>query len=231
MKTIGMLGGMSWESTLEYYRYINMAVKERLGDSHSAPCLLYSFDFHEMKILQHEGKWEELTRQMVEQALNLKKAGAEFIIICTNTMHLMAPDIERETGLEVLHIADAAGAAIKKKGLEKVALLGTKFTMEGAFYKDVLKNNHAVETIIPCEEDREMVHNIIYNELIKGDIREKSRETYAHIIKKLEGQGAQGVILGCTEIPLLIRQQDVSIPIFDTTLIHSMAAVEFALLN
>jgi aspartate racemase len=231
MKTIGMLGGMSWESTLDYYRYINMAVKERLGDSHSAQCLLYSFDFHEMKILQHEGKWEELAGQMLDGALNLKKAGAEFIIICTNTMHLMASVVESHTGLKVVHIADATGAAIKKKGLEKVALLGTKFTMEGTFYKDVLKNNHAVETIIPCKEDREIVHNIIYNELIKGNIREESRKEYVRIIKRLEGQGAQGVILGCTEIPLLIRQQDVSIPIFDTTLIHSMAAVEFALLD
>lgn len=229
MKTIGMLGGMSWESTLDYYRYINLRVKERLGDSHSAQCILYSFDFHEMKIMQHDGNWEELTQQMVEQASNLKKAGASFIVICTNTMHMMAPDIEKKTGLKVLHIADATGMAINRKNLKKVALLGTKFTMEGTFYKDVLKERHAIETIVPSSEEREIVHNIIYNELIKGVIREESRKAYVKIINRLKIEGAQGVILGCTEIPLLIRQQDISIPVFDTTLIHSHAAVEYAL--
>ena len=229
MKTIGMLGGMSWESTLEYYRYMNQAIKEKLGDSHSVQCLLYSFDFHQMKILQHEGKWELLTQQMVDQAMNLKKAGADFIVICTNTMHLMAPDIERETGLKVLHIADAAGMAIKRLDIQTVALLGTQFTMEGTFYKDVLKNHHGIETIIPEKRDRQIVHDIIYNQLIKGDIRDDSRDEYIRIIESLAEQGAQGVILGCTEIPLLIHQKDVSIPVFDTTRIHSIAAVEWAI--
>jgi len=229
MKTIGLLGGMSWESSLEYYRIINEEVKLKLGGSHSAKCLMFSFDFHEVEELQHKGDWEQLTREMVTQAVNLKNAGAEFIVICTNTMHLMAPNIEQGTGLKVVHIADVTGVNIKQKGLKKVTLLGTKFTMEGAFYKDVLEDVHGIEVVIPNENDRQIVHDIIYNELVVGVISQESKKKYAEIIEKLALDGAEGVILGCTEIPLLIKQEDVSIPVFDTTEIHSKAAVKFAI--
>ncbi|MBF4695968.1 aspartate/glutamate racemase family protein [Fusibacter ferrireducens] len=229
MKTIGLLGGMSWESSLEYYRIINEEVKLKLGGSHSAKCVMFSFDFHDVETLQHNGDWESLTKEMVTQAQNLKNAGAEFIVICTNTMHLMAPNIEQETGLKVLHIADVTGKSIKLKNLKKVALLGTKFTMEGDFYKAVLKDKHDIDVIIPNESDRQIVHDIIYNELVVGIINPESKLQYAKIIEKLASDGAEGVILGCTEIPLLIQQQDVSIPVFDTTEIHSKAAVSFAL--
>jgi len=229
MKTIGLLGGMSWESSLEYYRIMNEEVKLKLGGSHSAKCLMFSFDFHEVEELQHKGDWEQLTRVMVTQAINLKNAGAEFIVICTNTMHLMAPNIEQGTGLKVVHIADVTGEKIKQKGLKKVALLGTKFTMEGAFYKDVLKDVHGIEVIIPNESERQIVHDIIYDELVVGIISQESKKRYAAIIEKMAMDGAEGVVLGCTEIPLLIKQEDVSIPVFDTVEIHSKAAVKFAI--
>lgn len=229
MKTIGIIGGMSWESSLEYYRIMNEGAKARLGNVHSAKCLMFSFDFKEVEELQHEGKWEELTQMMVDQAMNLKAGGAEFIVIATNTMHLMAPDIEKATGLKVLHIADATGEKIKEQGLKKVALLGTKFTMEGTFYKKVLKEVHGIDVIIPSEEDRQIVHDVIYHELIQGTINVESKKAYAKIIEKLANNGAEGVILGCTEIPALIKKEDVSIPIFDTTTIHSEAAIAYAL--
>lgn len=229
MKTIGMIGGMSWESSLEYYRLMNQEVRMRLGGSHSVDCLLYSFDFQKIEELQHQGDWEELTREMVKQGMNLKQGGAEFLVICTNTMHKMAPDLERETGLRVLHIADATGKEIKRRGLSKVLLLGTKFTMEGEFYRAVLKENHGIDVVIPGDEDREIVHRVIYQELVKGKIWDKSRVEYARIIEESKGAGAEGVVLGCTEIPLLIHQEDVSIPVFDTTAIHSIAAVDWAL--
>ncbi len=229
MKTIGLLGGMSWESSLEYYRIINEEIKLKLGESHSAKCVMFSFDFYDVETLQHKGDWDALTKEMVKQATNLKHAGAEFIVICTNTMHLMAPSIEQKTGLKVLHIANATGDAIRLKGLKKVALLGTKFTMEGDFYKSILEENHGIEVIIPTESDRQIIHDIIYKELVVGIINPESKLNYTEIIEKLALDGAEGVILGCTEIPLLIKQQDVSIPVFDTTDIHSKAAVEFAL--
>lgn len=229
MKTIGMIGGMSWESSLEYYRLMNEEVRARLGGSHSVDCLLYSFDFQKIEELQHQGDWEELTREMVKQGMNLKQGGAEFLVICTNTMHKMAPDLERETGLRVLHIADATGKEIKRRGLSKVLLLGTKFTMEGEFYRAVLKENHGIDVVIPGDEDREIVHHVIYQELVKGKICDKSRAEYARIIEQSKEAGAEGVVLGCTEIPLLIHQEDVSIPVFDTTAIHSIAAVDWAL--
>jgi len=231
MKTIGLIGGMSWESSLEYYRILNEETKRALGVSHSAKCLMYSFDFHEVELLQRSGDWDALTKEMVEQANNLKKAGADFIVICTNTMHLMAPDIESDTGLKVLHIADATGDEIQRKGLKKVALLGTKFTMEGTFYKNVLKDRHDIDVIIPNEEDRQVIHNIIYTELILGNIRPESHKAYVEIIEKLANQGAEGVILGCTEIPLLVKSGDTSIPVFDTTDIHSKAAVHYAIMK
>lgn len=229
MKTIGLLGGMSWESSLEYYRIINEETKKSLGQSHSSKCLMYSFDFQEIESLQHKGDWEQLTSEMILQATNLKKAGADFIVICTNTMHLMAPDIEAKTGLKVLHIADATGAEIRKQGFKKVALLGTNFTMQGTFYKDVLKERQDVDVIIPEDVDRKLVHDIIYNELVLGTINNESKKKYIEIINKLSKKGAEGVILGCTEIPLLIKQEDVDIPVFDTTEIHSKAAVRYAI--
>lgn len=229
MKTIGLIGGMSWESSVDYYRIINEETRNILGGSHSSKCLMYSFDFHEIEELQNKNSWEELTEEMVLQADNLKKAGADFIVICTNTMHIMAPDIEKRTGLKVLHIADVTGEEIKRKSIGKVALLGTKFTMEGTFYKKVLKDKHDIDVVIPNDEDREVIHNIIYNELVRGIIKDDSRQKYIKIIDKLVDKGAEGVVLGCTEIPLLIKQKDVSIPIFNTTEIHSKAAVRYAI--
>lgn len=229
MKKIGMLGGMSWESSLEYYRIMNEEVKTILGGTHSANCLLYSFDFQQIERLQHEGKWDELTRIMVEEAINLKKAGADLIVICTNTMHLVAASIEAATSLPVLHIADVTGEAIKQESLKKVALLGTRFTMESSFYRDLLTERYEIELMIPNEEDRQRIHDIIYDELIFGITTEESRLAYTRIIESLQADGAEGVILGCTEIPLLIQQRHVSIPLFDTTYIHATAAVHKAL--
>ncbi|MCT4785900.1 aspartate/glutamate racemase family protein [Exiguobacterium aestuarii] len=229
MKKIGMLGGMSWESSLEYYRIMNEEVKSILGGTHSANCLLHSFDFHRIERLQHEGNWDELTRVMIHEALNLKKAGAELIVICTNTMHLMADAIEVATSLPVLHIADVTGQAIRQENLKKVALLGTRFTMESSFYRDLLKERYEIELMIPNEEDRQRIHDIIYDELIFGITTDESRLIYTRIIESLQVAGAEGVILGCTEIPLLIQQQHVSIPLFDTTYIHATAAVRKAL--
>ena len=229
MKTIGLIGGMSWESSLEYYRIVNKTVKEKLGGLHSCKCLMYSVDFGVIEALQHQNKWDELTKLMIEAAQNLKHGGADFIVICTNTMHKMAPEIEHATGLNVLHIADVTGAAISKNQIQKVGLLGTRFTMEGDFYKKRLKDNYDIEVIIPEDADRQIIHDIIYNELCLGIIKDDSRQKYIDIINKLCANGAEGIILGCTEIPLLIKQSDVLIPVYDTTKIHAESAVEFAL--
>lgn len=229
MKTMGLIGGMSWESSLEYYRIVNETVKEKLGGLHSCKCLLYSVDFAVIEALQHQNKWDELTKLMIEAAQNLKHGGADFIVICTNTMHKMAPEIEHATGLNVLHIADVTGAAISKNQIQKVGLLGTRFTMEGDFYKKRLKDNYDIEVIIPEDTDRQIIHDIIYNELCLGVIKDDSRQKYIDIINKLCANGAEGIILGCTEIPLLIKQSDVLIPVYDTTKIHAESAVDFAL--
>ncbi|QXE18166.1 aspartate/glutamate racemase family protein [Clostridium sp. 001] len=229
MKKIGLIGGMSFESTLEYYRIINETVKKTLGGLHSAECILYSVDFNEIEILQHQNKWKELSNIMVNAAQSLKKGGADFIIICTNTMHKLAPDIESKAGIKVLHIAEATGKKIIEKHIKTVGLLGTKFTMEEDFYKKVLKDKFNINVSIPDEDDREVIHQIIYNELCKGVIKNSSKEKYKQIINKLHLNGAEGIVLGCTEIPLLIQQKDVDIPIFDTTTIHAVSAVKFAL--
>lgn len=229
MKTMGLIGGMSWESSLEYYRIVNETVKEKLGGLHSCKCLMYSVDFGVIEALQHQNKWDELTKLMIEAAQNLKHGGADFIVICTNTMHKMAPEIETATGLNVLHIADFTGAAISKDQIQKVGLLGTRFTMEGDFYKKRLKDNYDIEVIIPEDADRQIIHDIIYNELCLGIIKDDSRQKYIDIINKLCANGAEGIILGCTEIPLLIKQSDVLIPVYDTTKIHAESAVDFAL--
>lgn len=229
MKKIGLIGGMSWESSLEYYRIINETIKQKLGGLHSAKCILYSVDFAETNTLQHEGKWKDLTELMIEAAQKLEKAGAEFIVICTNTMHKTAGDIQNNVNIPILHIADATAEKILSKGLRKVGLLGTKFTMEEDFYKRRLKERFDIEVIIPDSNEREIIHNIIYNELCLGILKHSSKERFQKVIKNLAANGAEGVILGCTEIPLLIKEEDVDIPLFDTTNIHAKSAVEFAL--
>jgi len=232
MKVIGLLGGMSWESSLEYYRIINETVKERLGGLHSAKCILYSVDFEEIELLQHESKWDELTKIMIESAQNLEKAGANMVLICTNTMHKMANEVQNAIQIPLLHIADAAAEKVKEKNLKKVGLLGTKYTMEQDFYKGRIKEKYNIDVIIPdTDDEREDVHNVIFNELCLGQIKDESREKYKKIIKNLAKNGAEGIILGCTEIPLLINQKDFAIPIFDTTLIHCISAVDYALNN
>jgi len=229
MKTIGLLGGMSWESSLEYYRIINQAVKRRLGGLHSARCLLYSYDFAEIEALQHADAWAKLTLKMIDGVRSLKAGGADFLVICTNTMHRMAEEIEEATRVPLLHIADATASAIKIQGLEVVGLLGTQFTMTGDFYRKRFEEKHKIQVVIPDEADRQTVHSIIYNELVLGEIRRDSRVAYLKVIDHLEAQGAQGVILGCTEIPLLVQQEDLDIPVFDTTTLHAEAAVDWAL--
>jgi len=229
MKTIGLIGGMSWESSAEYYRIINQTVQELLGGLHSAQCILFSFDFQEIEQLQHQGAWEKLTALMIHAAQRLQGAGAELLIICTNTMHKMAEEVQSSVGIPLVHIADAAAEAIMEKKLDKVALLGTRFTMEEDFYKKTLREKYKLNVIIPSESDREVIDHVIYTELCRGIMNQSSREQFKAIIEKLASNGAQGVILGCTEIPLLISQQDAEIPLFDTTKIHAQAAVEMAL--
>ncbi len=228
MKRIGLIGGMSWKSSQDYYRIINEEVKAQLGGSHSANCIMYSFDFQLIEDLQHKGAWEKLTQIMVDEANNLKTAGAEFIVICANTMHIMAKDIEEKTNLKVLHIAQATASAIKEKQLKKVLLLGTKFTMEGTFYKDILNENN-IEVIIPNDEDREFIHQVIFTELVRGIVKDESKQKYISIINSLKEKGIEGVVLGCTEIPMLVKQEDLDIPVLNTTEIHSKAAAKFSL--
>jgi aspartate racemase len=228
MKTIGMIGGMSWESSAVYYELMNRAVKEKLGGHHSCKCLMYSVDFAEIEELQSAGDWDRLTGIMIDAALRLERGGAELLIICTNTMHKMAPDIERVVKIPLLHIVDAVADRIRALGLGKVALLGTRYTMEQDFYKGRLIDK-GIEVIIPDEPGVETVHNIIYGELVHGIIKEESRQAYGKVIQQLATRGAQGIVLGCTEIPLLVKQSDCSIPVFDTTAIHAMRAVESAI--
>ena len=204
MKTIGLIGGMSWESSLEYYRVINEEMKRRLGGLHSAKSLMYSVDFAEVEEMQHKGEWDKATALMVQAAKNLENGGADFIVICTNTMHKMADDIQNAVSIPVLHIADPTAEAIKAKGLTKIALLGTKYTMEQDFYRGRLIEKHGLEVLIPEDDERQTVHDVIYDELCLGDIKETSKKEYLNIIANLKKRGAQAVILGCTEIGLLI---------------------------
>lgn len=229
MKTIGLIGGMSWESSLEYYKILNETVKEKLGKLHSSKTILYSVDFNPISELMLKGEWASIAEILINAAQSLEKAGADILIIGTNTMHKLVSDIEKNVSLPILHIADAAAQSIKENGLKKVALLGTKFTMEQDFYTGRLKNLHNIDVIVPNDIDRERVNNIIFNELCLGNIQKSSKEEYIQIINKLIGNGSEGIILGCTEIPLLIKQSDVSVPIFDTTTIHAQMAVETAL--
>jgi len=207
---------------------INENTKELVGKTHSCKSILYTFDFDHIQKLQSSGQWDKLNDKMVEQATNLKNAGADFIIICANTMHKMADAIEQSTGLKVLHISDATAKEIRNKGLKKVILLGTNYTMMGDFYKDIFIKDYGIDIVVPDEADRDIIHNIIFKELILGEIKQESKAKYIEIIKKLVKQGAEGVVLGCTEIPLLIKDGDVSVPVFDTTSIHAKAAVEWA---
>jgi aspartate racemase len=228
MKTIGLIGGMSWESTSVYYSYINRLVQNELGGLHSARCLLYSFDFEEIAALQRSGDWEMATEKMIEAAKFLEKGGADCIVICTNTMHLMAEDLQKACKIPVIHIVECAVEEIKKQGIDSVGLLGTKFTMEQPFYKKILEKN-GIEVLVPEEEDRELVHEVIFGELCRGEFKGESKTAYLDIINRLEKKGVQGIILGCTEIPLLISQEDCRLPLFDTTFIHASKAVRFAL--
>jgi aspartate racemase len=229
MKTIGLVGGMSWESSLEYYRILNQRVKEKLGGFHSAKCVMYSVDFEEIEKLQHKGKWDELTDLMIDAAQRVEKAGADCILICTNTMHKMAPEVESNIHVPLLHIADVTAKEIRSKGQKKVGLLGTRFTMEQEFYKRRLIEKHGIDVIIPDNEQRKVIHYILYHELVQGEIIEASKNKFKDIIASLQSQGAEGIILGCTEIPLLVKQKDYDIPLYDTTSIHAQAAVEWSL--
>lgn len=228
MKTIGLLGGMSWESTQTYYRLINEGVKAWLGDLHSARMVLYSVDFAEIEALQHAGDWAATARLLSDAALSLQKAGADFLVIGTNTMHKVAPEIAQTIDIPLLHIADATAAVLEENGVRRVGLLGTRFTMEQDFYRERLEDA-GIEVLTPDETQRSDVHRIIYEELCRGDIRGASRESYLAIVASLADRGAQGVILGCTEIGLLINQSDTSIPLYDTTVIHARQAVEQSL--
>ncbi|MEX0975423.1 MAG: aspartate/glutamate racemase family protein [Bacillota bacterium] len=228
MKTIGVIGGMSWESSLEYYRLINEAVKARLGGLHSAEILLYSLDFQPVEELQDKGDWDMLAQVMAGAAVRLEKGGAEVVLIASNTMHKLAPEVERAVDIPLLHIADAAALAVEAQGLKQIGLLGTRFTMEQDFYRQRLASR-GIEAIIPEPIDRALVHRVIYQELCLGKVESESRSQFLRIIEALAGRGAQGIVLGCTEIPLLIHQEDVDIPVFDTTRLHAEMAVDWAL--
>lgn len=229
MRMIGLIGGMSWESSAEYYRILNQGVRDRLGPTASARCLLWSFDFSEIESLQHRNDWEGLTARMVDAARRLEATGADMLLICTNTMHRMAPDIQAAVRIPLLHIADPTAAHIKAAGFRKVGLLGTAFTMEQAFYKDRLSGRHGLDVIVPGAQDRAEVHRIIYEELVAGTISPASRAIYREIIARLVEDGAEAIILGCTEIMLLVRPEDSPVPLFDTTALHAQAAVAEAL--
>ncbi|WP_031529205.1 aspartate/glutamate racemase family protein [Dyadobacter crusticola] len=229
LKTIGLIGGLSWESSAEYYRIINEATRDRLGEFYSAKILMYSLNFAEIEQYQHQGQWDLATQVMIDAAQRLERGGADFILILSNTMHRMADELQESITIPLLHIADPTGEAIKKQNIDKVGLLGTAFTMEGDFYKRRLQNQFGLEVLIPNSEDRATVHDIIYQQLVRGQVLESSRLAYKRIIEDLVDRGAQGVILGCTEIMLLVRQEDSRVPVFDTTTLHALAAVERSL--
>lgn len=229
MRTIGMLGGMSWKSSIEYYRIVNEAVRDRLGGTHSAKSVMVSVDFHEIEAMQQRGDWEAATAAMVAGALAVEAGGADVLLICTNTMHLMADEVQDAIGIPMLHIADATAAAVRAAGVEVVALLGTRFTMEQDFYRGRLAGRHGLDVRIPDDAGRAVVHDVIYDELVRGIVRDESRRAYLDIIDGLVAEGAQGVIAGCTEIELLVAPGDVAVPYFPTTRIHAEAAVDWAL--
>lgn len=229
MKTIGLIGGMSWESSAEYYRMINEQVRDRLGSTHSAQSIMLSVDFAEIEALQHQGQWDKLAEKMCHAARQLQQGGAECIVICTNTMHRMAERVQNSVCIPLLHIADATAEQICRQKLRQVGLLGTEFTMKQDFYKGRLTNKYGLQVLIPNDHDCQTVHKIIYNELVSGIIREESRQQYRQIIQHLVDAGAEAIILGCTEIMLLVSEADSPVPVFDTTAIHATAAVNWAL--
>jgi aspartate racemase len=229
MKTIGLIGGMSWESSLEYYRLINQAVQAKLGGFHSAKSLMVSVDFAEIETFQQQGRWSEAAEVLAQAAKNLEDGGADFVILCTNTMHKVAGEIQAHIHIPFLHIADATAQRIQDNGLNQVGLLGTRFTMEEDFYTGRLTQRYGLDVMVPNARQREIVHRVIYDELVKGEIRQASKEQYVEIIEHLVSDGAQGVILGCTEIGMLVQDGDCRVPLFDTTRIHAEAAVEYAL--
>lgn len=228
MKTIGLIGGMSWESSLEYYRIINEEVKAKLGGLHSAKCILYSVDFDEIERCQAEGDWESSGKLLGDAALSLEKAGAEMILICTNTMHKVIGYIEEKVSLPILHIADSTAKQIRKSKISTVGLLGTKYTMEQDFYKTRIETN-GIKVLIPNEEDRKVINKVIYEELCLGEVQQSSREYYKKVIKGLVDDGVEGIILGCTEIGLLVKPEDSEVPLFDTAVIHAIESVNMAL--
>ena len=229
MRTAGLLGGMSWESTVPYFQVLNREVGRRLGGLHSARIILLSVDFQEIEALQHQAQWAELGQMLGREARIIEKAGADFLVLCTNTMHLVAPAIEAAVQIPLLHIADATALRIQAAGLTRVGLLGTRFTMEEAFYRERLQERHGLVVTVPEAEDRKLIHRVIYEELVLGRIHPESRREYQRIVRDLVAEGAQGVILGCTEIGLLLRPEDSETPLFDTALIHAEAAADFAL--
>jgi aspartate racemase len=229
MKMIGLIGGMSWESSIEYYKIINETVRAKIGGLHSAKCIMVSVDFAEIEPLQHQGRWDKATQILIAAAKSVEAGGADFLVFCTNTMHKVADEVQKYLRTPILHIADATAQTIKKEGLKKVGLLGTRFTMEEDFYKGRLSQKHNLEILIPDEEDREVVHRIIYDELCMGETKLSSKTKYTDIIDRLAKKGAEGIILGCTEIGLLVKKGDTRVPLFDTTKIHAIAAVEYAL--
>lgn len=229
MKTIGLIGGMSWESTVPYYRQINETVKARLGGLHSARIILYSIDFHDIERLQHAGDWKAAGTMLAGAARSLELAGADFLVLCTNTMHKISPAIEAAVDIPLFHIADPTASEIKQAGFSTVGLLGTRFTMEQDFYRERLREQHGLEVLIPKPEDREIIHRIIYEELCLGQINAHSRAEYRRVMAALVAQGAQAIILGCTEISLLVSSDDAQVPLFDTAGIHARKAAEWAL--
>jgi aspartate racemase len=229
LKTIGLIGGMSWESTVPYYRRINETIKKRKGGLHSAKIILYSVDFHDIERLQYVGDWEAAGELLAGVARSLESAGADFLVLCTNTMHKVGPAIEAAVDIPLLHIADPTGAEIKRAGFSTVGLLGTRFTMEQEFYRERLRERHGLQVLIPPQQDRDIIHRIIFEELCLGKIVPDSRAEYRRVMAALIAQGAQAIILGCTEIALLVSQQDSTVPLFDTTSIHASAAAEWAL--
>jgi aspartate racemase len=229
MKTMGLIGGMSWESTQLYYRLVNEDVRARLGGLHSAQTLLYSVDFEPIERMQADGRWDQAGEVLAEAAARLERGGADFLVLCTNTMHKVAPAIEARVAIPLLHIADATGEAIRAAGLHRVGLLGTRFTMEQAFYRERLEQRAGVEVLVPSGEDRLRVHTVIYDELCLGEVRAESRAAFRSIVASLVAAGAEGIIFGCTEICMLLSQADVSVPVFDTTAIHARVAVDRAL--
>ncbi|EYS85656.1 aspartate racemase [Cupriavidus sp. SK-4] len=229
MKTIGLIGGMSWESSAEYYRLINQGMKARLGGHCNARSIMATVCFEEIKALQHAQQWDELGRCMQQAALQLEAGGADFVLLCTNTMHRVAPQIESVLKVPFVHIVDPTAQALRQAGIRRVGLLGTRFTMEQDFYRARMSDLHGIEVLVPDQADRELVHQVIYDELCHGIVRDAARADYQRIVSSLQAQGAGGVVLGCTEIALLIGQDDVALPVFDSTALHAQAAVTLAL--